>query len=90
MTETDRNKMLRQVYYSIDNGFGSALATYKQANKILNTITLNDTKHFLEKQKSRQTVAYKGFNSYVASEPLQEIQIDLLDMSNTGISNGFR
>jgi len=79
---------LRQVYYSAEDGFGSIQDTYKQANKILNTITLKDTKEWLERQKSRQTKAYKGFNSYVSSEPLQEIQLDLLTMSES--SDGFK
>ena len=34
---------------------------------------------------------YKGFNSYVAHEPLQEIQIDLADFTKSAqANNGFR
>ena len=41
---TDKYKIIRQVYYDKDDGFGSILSTYKQANKILNSITVNDVK----------------------------------------------
>jgi hypothetical protein len=41
---TDKDKIIRQVYYDKDNGFGSISDTYKQANKVLNTITVNDVK----------------------------------------------
>ena len=85
--ETNKNKIIRQVCYDVETGFSSVADAFKQAKKILNTITLDDVKQFLEKQKVRQTKAYKGFNSYVASEPLEEIQIDLLTMSQN--SDGF-
>jgi hypothetical protein len=45
----------------------------------------------LERQKSRQTKPYRGFNSYVAHEPLQEIQIDICDFTASGaLNDGFR
>ncbi len=50
--------IIRQVYYN-ESGFGSIVETYKEAKKILNTITLNDVKEFLEKQKTRQIKGYK-------------------------------
>ncbi len=57
----DKSKILKQVYYSVEDGFGSVYTTFKQANKILNAITLKDTKEWLDKQKVRQTKEYKGF-----------------------------
>ena len=41
----------------------------------------------LNRQKSRQTKAYRGFNSYVAKEPLQEIQIDLAIFTDSSPDN---
>ena len=41
---TDKYKIIRQVYYDKYNGVGSISDTYKQANKVLNTITVNDVK----------------------------------------------
>jgi len=89
MTEKDR--IIRQVYYDTDTGFGSIAETHRDSKKILNTITYNDVKDFLERQKSRQTKGYRGFNSYVAHEPLQEIQIDIADFTAFGaLNDGFR
>ena len=88
---TDMDKIIIQVYYDKDDGFGGVSDTYKQANKILNSITVNDVKEFLAKQKGRQTKSYKGFNSYVANDVLEEIQIDLADVTKSAeINNGFR
>ena len=86
---TDKDKIIRQVYYDKDNGFGSISDTYKQANKVRNTITVNDVKEFITRQKGRQTKAYKGFNSYVANDILEEIQIDLADFTKSAeVNNG--
>ena len=86
----EKENVLRKVYYNED-GFGSINDTYKQAKKQLDTITIEDTKQWLEKQKGRQTKAYKGFNSYVADEPLEEIQIDLADFTKNAADNdGYR
>ena len=89
MTEKDR--IIRQVYYDTDTGFGSIAETHRDSKKILNTITYDDVKDFLERQKSRQTKGYRGFNSYVAHEPLQELQIDIADFTASGaLSDGYR
>ena len=57
----------------------------------MNSITYNDVKDFLERQKSRQTKPYRGFNSYVAHEPLQEIQVDIADFTRSVKENeGYR
>ena len=91
MSREVKDKIIRQIYYDSDSGFGSIKSTYDDANKILNTITYNDVKDFLERQKSRQTKGYRGFNSYVANEPLEEIQCDIADFTASGaLNNGFR
>ena len=87
----DKNKIARGVYYDADDGFGSINDTYKQSHRILNTITLNDVNNLLNRQKSRQTKAYLGFNSYVAKEPLQEIQVDIADFTRSAeVNDGYR
>ena len=87
----DKDKIIRGVYYDADDGFGSINDTYKQSHRILNTITLNDVKDFLTRQKPRQTKAYRGFNSYVAKEPLQEIQVDIADCTRSAeVNDGYR
>ena len=91
MSKEDKDKVIRGVYYDADTGFGSINDTYQQAKQILNSITYNDVKEFLERQKSRQTKPYRGFNSYVAHEPLQEIQIDLGVFTDSAPdNNGFK
>ena len=47
----EKNKIIRQVYYDVETGFSSAADIFKQAKKILNAISVNDVKQFLEKQK---------------------------------------
>ena len=87
----DKDKIIRGVYYDADDGFGSINDTYKQSHRILNAITLSDVKDVLDRQKSRQTKAYRGFNSYVAKEPLQEIQVDIADFTRSAeVNSGYR
>ena len=91
MSTEDKNQIIRGVYYDVDTGFSSISETYREAKKILSSITYNDVKEFLERQKSRQTKPYRGFNSYVAHEPLQEIQIDLAIFTDSAPDNdGFK
>ena len=91
MSKEDKAQIIRSIYYDSESGFGSINDTYQQAKKVLSSITYNDVKEFLERQKSRQTKPYKGFNSYVAHEPLQEIQIDIADFTRSVKENdGYR
>ena len=91
MLNEEKETILKQIYYDTEHGFGSIYETYKQAVKLLPSVTLNDVKEFLAKQASRQLKPYRGFNSYVAHEPLQEIQIDLADFTKSAeANNGFR
>ena len=46
---TDKEKIIRQVWYDKDTGFGSIAETYKDAKQILDTITLNDVREFMKK-----------------------------------------
>ena len=71
MSEESKDNIIRGVYYDAEKGVGSVSDTYKQAHHLPNTITVNDVKELLSRQKWRQTKAYRGFNSYVAKEPLQ-------------------
>ena len=57
-TQSNKDRIIRQVYYNTDTGFGSIAETARESKKILNNITYNDVKDFLERQKSRQP---KGF-----------------------------
>ena len=50
MSQEDKENILRTIYYNED-GFGSINDTYKQAKKQLNSITIEDTKQWLEKNR---------------------------------------
>ena len=54
MPNEEKEIILRQIYYDAEYGFGSIYETYKQAVKLLPSVTLNDVKEFLAKQESRQ------------------------------------
>ena len=84
---TEKDKVIRNIYYDSEQGFGSVADTYKQAKKVLNTITQDDVKQFLGRQKIRQYKKSRGFNSYVADGPLQEIQIDLAIFTDSADDN---
>ena len=90
-TDIEKDKIIRGVYYDADTGFGSVRQTYDDAHKIMNSITYAYVKDFLERQKSRQFKAYRGFNSYIADSPLEEIQLDISDFTESGaVNDGFR
>ena len=88
---SEKDSVIRGVDYDVTDGFGSIADTYEQAKRILNTITYDDVKDFLERQKSRQTKPYRGFNSYVAPHALYEIQFDLAVFTDSSKdNNGFK
>ena len=61
--------------YNDLSGFGSIQQTRQEARKINKTITLNDVKEWNENNIVRKT-KLPGYNSYVASTPRFEYQVD--------------
>ena len=55
MTDKEKEKVIRQIYYDKDTGFGSIAETYKDAKQILNTTTLNDVREFMKKTTNTTT-----------------------------------
>ena len=49
MPNEEKETILRQIYYDTEQGFGSIHEDYKQAVKLLPSVTLNDVKEFLAK-----------------------------------------
>jgi hypothetical protein len=86
MSQAEKEAVIRHIYYD-ESGFDSVYKTYQKAHKTLNSITLEDVKTFLDKQKINQKKDYKGFNSYVAKQPLEEIQIDLAIFTDSADDN---
>jgi hypothetical protein len=92
MADTTKDNIIKKVYYSDDIGFGSIASTYREANKQYPGITLQNVQDWMNKQKHKQTkFKYSGEKSYVANHPLQQIEIDLIDMtSKASDNNGYR
>ena len=84
---TDKDSVIRSIYYDKDDGFDSVINTYRKANKVLASITVADVKSFLDKQKSRQHKPYRGFNSYVSPKALHEFHIDIGDWTQSASYN---
>ena len=89
--DENKNKIIRQIDYDEELGFQSIGNTYLESKNRLNTITLEDVRKFMEKQKMRQLKGSRGSNSYVADEPLEECHVDLADFTNSyADNNGMR
>ena len=73
MSDT-KAEIISKIYNDL-SGFGSIKQTFDEARKIDKTITLNDVKEWKEKNIVRKT-NLKGYNSYIASEPREEYQVD--------------
>jgi len=86
----DKETILRQIWYHED-GFGSQKQLYDEAKKLIPTITMNEVKTWLGKQKMVQTRGFKTFNSYIANGPLEEVAFDLAVFTrNAEHNNGFQ
>ena len=63
--------------YNDPAGFGSMQTTLADARKIDKTITIDDVRDRYNKNVERKT-NLKGYNSFVASAPRDEYQIDIM------------
>ena len=50
MARLTKDQIISNIYYDLDEGFGSTQATHKKAKEEDPTITLEDVKTFLKKQ----------------------------------------
>ena len=71
---SDNDKIIEKVYYD-PAGYWSINATLKDARSYDSSITYEDVKSWKEKNVERKT-QLKGTNSFVASYPRQEYQMD--------------
>ena len=81
MARLTKDQIISNIYYDLDEGFGSTQATHKKAKEEDTTITLDDVKSFLKKQPNKQIKNYRGTNSYTAPFARYEYQIDIMHMS---------
>ena len=89
---SDKDKIIKEIYEDINDGYGSIKSTYQQAVKKDPSIKYSDVKSYLDKLPHRQTqFTYKGYNSFVSPHPLFEIELDLIDMTVKAEENdGYR
>jgi hypothetical protein len=67
---------LHKVYYD-PSGYGSIQKTYKEAKQLNKDVKLKDVEDFIKGLPERQKAKMKGYNSFIPTHPLQEIQIDM-------------
>ena len=73
---SEKDSVIDKIYHD-KAGFGSMKTTLDDARKIDKTITMDDVKKWFDKNVERKT-NLKGYNSFVASEPKEEYQIDIM------------
>ena len=77
---TYKSKIINDIYHHPVLGYSSIKSVYKEAKSIDKTITLNDVKEYFSNLPSKQIQSkYKGYNSFVANEFLEQIQVDITD-----------
>ena len=76
----DKDSIINKIYND-PAGFGSMQTTLQDARKIDKTITSDDIKQWFHKNVERKT-NLKGYNSFVASEPREEYQMDIMFFSD--------
>ena len=89
---TDKTDIIKKVYHNPISGYSSIQSAYKEAKSIDKSITLQDVKDYLSKLPQKQLqFKYKGYNSFIANEFLEQIQLDVADFTNNASQNdGFR
>ena len=76
-----RQAVIKQVYENPQIGFGSIADTLRQARRVDPTIRRSDVVAFMETVKTREDRPQRGYNSFVSTEPMHQLQVDLADMS---------
>ena len=72
-----KSDIIEKIYYDLA-GYGSIQNTLKEARKYDNTITYDDVRNWKAKQPLGQKRQIRGTNSFIAKEPLEEFQMDLM------------
>ena len=76
-----KSEIIEKIYYDLA-GYGSIQSTLKEARTYDNTITYSDVKQWKDKQVLGQKRPLRGTNSFIAKEPLEEFQMDLMFLSD--------
>ena len=73
-----KDRLLADIFYNPQTGFRGVEQTYTAARQRDPTVNRGEVRAFLAKQEVRQRRKPHKVNSYVASFPRQEFQVDLL------------
>ena len=76
-----RQNVIRQVYEESREGFGSIADTLRLARRRDPSIRRADVQRFMQGLRVREDRPQRGYNSYVPTEPMHQLQVDLADMS---------
>ena len=89
---TDKIETIKKVYHDALVGFQSVQNTYKEAKSIDKSITLQDVKDYLKSLPQKQLqFRYKGYNSFIVNDFLDQIQLDIADFSRKSeLNDGYR
>ena len=89
---TDKIETIKKVYHDSLVGYQSVQNTYKEAKSRDKTITLQDVKDYLKSLPQKQLqFKYKGYNSFIVNNFLDQIQVDIADFTKKSeLNNGFR
>ena len=71
-----KDSIIAKIYFD-PAGYGSMQTTLQDARKMDKSITSDDVKAWFNKNVERKT-NLKGYNSFVASEPKEEYQMDIM------------
>jgi hypothetical protein len=91
-TDTGKEALLEKAFKDPFVGLGGALSLYRKVRQQMNDITFANVKEFMQSQEVNQVVKprSKTSNSYVATAPLEQFQIDLIYMPKNWWNDGYK
>ena len=70
-----KDDTISNIYYDLEDGYGSVKNTFEQAQKTDPSILLEDVQKWMKWQPNKQRRSYRGSNSYTAPFPRFEYQM---------------
>ena len=88
----EKEAALEKAFKDPFTGLGGTMALYRKVKDEIKNLTFKNVKDFMDEQEVNQVVKgrSKTKNSYVATAPLEQFQIDLIYMPNSWWNNGYK